>query len=209
MDPYLEDPAFWEDFHRRFITQLADYLLEKLPETYDAHIDERVRLVEGAQEHRDVWIKIVHLPERRLVTAIEVFSPSNKEGDGAVEYHAKRVSLYTRHVNLVELALLRGGERLSFAKPLPAGDYYAFVTRGRRRYVDVYPWKLRDRLPTIPIPLQSPDPDISLDLAAVFSGAYERGRYPRRLRYGKPLQPPMSAKDAAWASQIVGDRERS
>jgi hypothetical protein len=134
MDPFLEDPAFWEDFHRRFITELADHLLERLPDTYDAHIDERVRLVEadqgsvgtrlpnvsvdqpidqqavstsrsgGAtatlepvsvpmlmlQEHRDVWIEIVHLPERRLVTAIEVLSPSNKEGDDAVEYHAKR-----------------------------------------------------------------------------------------------------------------------
>src|SRR5438874_2022299 len=112
MDPYLEDPAFWEDFHRRFITQVADMLLQRLPEAYDAHIDERVRLVaaesgrsgsrlpdvsidwnetsavslgrprseqSGAttlepvsipmtalEEHRDVWIEIVHLPDRRL-----------------------------------------------------------------------------------------------------------------------------------------------
>ena len=175
MDPYLEDPAYWEDFHRRFITELADNLLQRLPDTYDAHIDERVRLVEAEQgsvgtrlpdvsvdrkfrapgvetrqsgsamatlepvaipmptleEHRDVWIEIVHLPERRLVTAIEVFSPTNKEGDDAAVYHAKRLSLYSRHVNLVEIDLLRGGQRLSFAKPLPSGDYYAFVTRAR------------------------------------------------------------------------------
>jgi len=249
MDPFLEDPAFWEDFHRRFITELADYLLEKLPDNYDAHIDERVRLVEaehgvgtrlpdvsvdrpidlpppstsrggGAtatlepvsipmlmlEEHRDVWIEIVHLPQRRIVTAIEVFSPSNKEGDDAIDYHAKRMSLYARHVNLVELDLLRGGDRLTFAKPLPAADYYAFVTRARRRLVDVYHWHLRDPLPTIPVPLQAPDPDIGLEIAAVFAGAYERGRYSRRLRYGEPLRPPLSAKDAAWAAQIVGGR---
>ncbi len=248
MDPYLEDPAFWEDFHRRFITQLADYLLERLPETYDAHIDERVRLVEAEQnvgtrlpdvsvdrptdlpdrstsraggatatlepvsvpmlmlkELRDVWIEIVHLPERRLVTAIEVFSPTNKEGDDAVEYHAKRMSLYARHVNLVEIDMLRGGDRLTFAKPLPAGDYYAFVTRGRQRFADVYPWRLRDPLPTVPVPLQSPDPDIGLDLAAVYAGAVQRGRYPRRLRYGEPLRPPLSADDAAWAAQVLGN----
>jgi hypothetical protein len=253
MDPFLEDPAFWEDFHRRFITELADYLLERLPDAYDAHIDERVRLVEAEQgsvgtrlpdvsvdrpidlpavptsrgsgaiatpepvsvpmlmlqEHRDVWLEIVHLPERRLVTAIEVFSPSNKEGDDAVEYHAKRMSLYGRHVNLVELDLLRGGDRLTFAEPLPAGDYYAFVTRARQRFAQVYSWTLRDPLPTIRLPLQSPDPDIALDLSAVFASAYQRGRYSRRLRYGEPLRSRLDADDAAWAAQIVGDKRQS
>jgi hypothetical protein len=253
IDPYLEDPAFWEDFHRRFITELADYLLAKLPKAYDAHIDERVRLVEAEQgavatrlpdvsvdqtsdlpatvsaarvrgatatlepvsvpmlmlrEQRDVWIEIVNLPERRLVTAIEVFSPTNKGGDGAVEYHAKRVSLYTRNVNIVELDLLRGGDRLTFAKPLPKGDYYVFVTRKRRMSVDVYTWKLRDPLPTIPVPLEPPDPDVSLELAVVFGGAYKRGRYFHRLRYDEPLRPPISTKDAAWAGKIARELER-
>jgi len=248
MDPYLEDPAFWEDFHRRFITGIADSLLEILPGGYDARIDERVRLVESEQgsvgvrlpdvsinrttdmgyapaaaerqtvatlepvsipmltfeEHRDVWIEIVHLPERHLVTAIEVFSPSNKTGNEAAAYHAKRISLYARHVNLVEIDLLRAGQRLSFALPLPAGDYYAFVTRGRHRSADVYAWKLRDPLPMIPVPLKSPDPDVQLDLAAIFRGTFERGRYRRQLRYDRPLRPPISSEDEVWAAQIAG-----
>jgi hypothetical protein len=182
VDPFLEDPAFWEDFHRRFITEVADSLLERLPAGYDARMDERVRLVEapaeprgtripdvsvdrtgaapartrstGAiatiepvslpmlelDEQRDVWVEIIHLPERRLVTAIEVFSPTNKEGDGAVEYHSKRMSFYARRLNLVEIDLLRGSQRLAFARPLPKGDYFAFVTRHRRRRADVYAW---------------------------------------------------------------------
>ncbi|MGA2498164.1 MAG: DUF4058 family protein, partial [Tepidisphaeraceae bacterium] len=45
MDPYLEDPAFWPDFHRRFITEIADALLTTLPAGYDARIDEQLRLV--------------------------------------------------------------------------------------------------------------------------------------------------------------------
>lgn len=48
MDPYLEDPAFWQDFHRRFITYCADALVELLPDQYEARIDEQVRLVELA-----------------------------------------------------------------------------------------------------------------------------------------------------------------
>ena len=255
MDPYLEDPAFWEDFHRRFIPEIADALLERLPDSYDAHIDERIRLVQadsepagsrlpdvsvdwrsdraaraqpalqaaaGAvtiepvsipmtalEEHRDLWVEIIHLPERDLVTAIEVLSPSNKTGDDAADYHNKRVELFSRHVNLVELDLLRGGNRLSLSKPLPAGDYYAFVTRNQRRpYVDVYAWGLRDRLPVIPVPLLPQDGDVPLDLSAIFVSTYRRGRYDRRLRYERPLLPPLRTADQSWAANLASGTER-
>ena len=46
MDPYLEDPAFWQDFHQSFITYCRDYLLDRLPAAYDARANERIRLVE-------------------------------------------------------------------------------------------------------------------------------------------------------------------
>ena len=46
MDPYLEDPAFWSDFHARFITYWCDTLAERLPDNYEARIDERVVLEE-------------------------------------------------------------------------------------------------------------------------------------------------------------------
>jgi len=46
MDPYLEDPAFWPDFHARFLYNWSDALADLLPEQYEARIDETVRLVE-------------------------------------------------------------------------------------------------------------------------------------------------------------------
>lgn len=96
------------------------------------------------------------------------------------------------------------GDRLALAKPLPVGDYYAFVTRNQRRpYVDVYAWGLRDRLPIIPIPLMPPDGDVQLDLSAVFASAYRRGRYDRRLRYDRPLLPPLGPADNTWAKQLI------
>jgi hypothetical protein len=43
-------------------------------------------------------------------------------------------------------------------EPLPRGEYLAFVGRSDRRpTVEVYAWSLRDRLPTIPIPLKAGD----------------------------------------------------
>ena len=44
MDPYLESPAFWSDFHARFLTYLSDTIADRLPPSYEARIDERVSL---------------------------------------------------------------------------------------------------------------------------------------------------------------------
>ncbi len=251
MDPYLEDPAYWQDFHRSFITYCRDALLDQLPDRYDARIDEQIRLVEHGsdstqavlpdidvtidtgrvsapasraiasaiatiepvaipmptefEELRDVWIEIRHRPDRALVTAIEVLSPSNKTGAGYWDYRAKRRSVLDRHAHLVEIDLLIGGKRQELRDPLPPGDYYAFVTRENRKplVVDVYPWHVRDPLPTIPIPLKPGDPDIGLSLAEVFATTYERSRYRRILDYAASPPPPLAPADLKWACEWV------
>ena len=56
MDPYLEDPAFWQDFHQRFITYWCDAITDALPDNYEVRIEERVILVELPPE----TIKVMH-----------------------------------------------------------------------------------------------------------------------------------------------------
>jgi hypothetical protein len=139
-----------------------------------------------------------------LVTAVELLSPWNKHGSGVAEYRGKRLSLLARGVHVVEVDLLRAGRRAELARPLPAGDYFAMVFRADwRPDVEVYPWGLRDPLPAIPLPLRHPDPDVRLDLAAVVTSAYDRGRYDRKLRYKLPLPPPATEADAAWADELL------
>jgi hypothetical protein len=46
IDPYLEDQGHWPDFHSTFLNCCREALFEKLPQNYDARIDERFRLVE-------------------------------------------------------------------------------------------------------------------------------------------------------------------
>jgi hypothetical protein len=247
MDPYLEDPTFWRDFHSRFINACSELLSDRLPDGYEARIDEQLRLVEhtperatarlpdvgitydptrrpatttGAttgtvatlepvsipmaievEEVRDTWIEILHRPERSLVTVIEVLSPTNK-GQGYAEYRNKRLGILEQRAHLVEIDLLLGGRRHQLRDPLPSGDVYAYVTREHRRpIVDVYAWSLRDVLPTIPVPLKTPDPDVGLDIAAVFATTYERGRYARSLRYDAPPPAPLDADTVTWARQ--------
>lgn len=45
MDPYLEDPSVWEEFHHVFMTECMYFLSDRLPSAYVAKIGERVELV--------------------------------------------------------------------------------------------------------------------------------------------------------------------
>jgi len=56
MDPYLEDPAFWSDFHSSFITYWRDAIADLLPDHYDARLDERV-VLQGPPQTRPKQIK--------------------------------------------------------------------------------------------------------------------------------------------------------
>ncbi len=144
---------------------------------------------------------LIHQTTGQVVTVMELLSPWNKSpGETGLDtYLRKREEFLASHSHVVELDLLRGGERLPMSKPLPAGDYYAFVGRAQQRpRGQVIAWPLRAEFPRIPVPLLPEDPEISLDLAAAFRSAYEPSLYDRRLAYHQPLVPPLPAADEAW-----------
>jgi hypothetical protein len=90
------------------------------------------------------------------------------------------------------------------AEPLPAGDYFAIISRSYRRpKSEVYAWGLRDRLPRIPVPLLPGDPDAVYDLAKVFEMAYDLGEYAKRIKYARPLAVPVSEYDRQWAAELA------
>jgi hypothetical protein len=155
-------------------------------------------------------LRVIHRPSERLVTAIELLSPANKSpGEGGIgTYLEKRAELLTCQCHLIELDLLRGGQRLPMSGPLPPGDYYAYIGRlGRKPRVQVVGWPLRLKLPTIPVPLLSEDPELPLDLQAVFQATYEPAFYDRRLPYDRPLDPPLRADDEVWVKQALPKRD--
>jgi hypothetical protein len=155
-------------------------------------------------EVRDVWIQILRVPKRTPIAVIEILSPTNKVGVGLAEYRLKRRKTIRQKVHLVEFDFLLGGQRLPMDRPLPRGDYYALVARAERRPdCEVYAWTMRDPLPRIPIPLAAPDPDVVLELSAVFATAYERGHYAGWIDYSAPLTLVRNPEDRAWAEQIA------
>ena len=156
-------------------------------------------------------IEIRGLPEQRLVTTVELLSPSNKKsGPDRDAFLLKRADLLRHGVNVVDLDLLLTGRRVPLLAPLPAGDYFALVTREQAAdRCEVYGWSIRDRLPTVLIPLGPDAADVPLDLAAAFARVYRRYHYDRMLYYRGPVAGPLSDADRAWAAELAAPRARS
>jgi hypothetical protein len=149
------------------------------------------------------YIEIRDAKTRRLVTVIELLSPTNKRpGEDRQGYLAKRAGLLRSGAHFVELDLLRGWPRMPFDEP-PTGDYCVLVSRVEDRpRAEFWPIGLRERLPEIPIPLQEPHPDARLDLQAVLHRVYDAAYYRDYIYDGTPW-PPLSKEDAAWAQRLA------
>jgi len=138
--------------------------------------------------------------ERRLVTAIEVLSPTNKRGDGREEYLAKRRRVLLSTAHLIEIDLLRKGQRLPMREELPPAAYYVYVGRYEiRPDTDVWPISLDRSLPQVPIPLLGEDPDVELDLQLALTTVYDLSYYDREIDYTKPPDVRLSPKEAEWS----------
>jgi hypothetical protein len=125
-----------------------------------------------------VSVEIRDTAQRQLVTAIERLSPTNKQGAGRAEYLERRQRLLLSAAHLVEIDLLRAGQRLPMHQVLPSVPYFVFVGRAERRpLTEVWPITLREALPTIPIPLLQGDADVPLDLQAALTAVYDGCAY--------------------------------
>jgi len=149
------------------------------------------------------YVEIRDRRSRRLVTVIELLSPSNKRpGADREHYEYKRAEILASPTHLVEIDLLRGGERMPFDEPVE-GDYCVLVSRYQeRRQADLWTFNLRDPLPAIPVPLAGDDPELKLDLQAILHHLYDTRGYGKFI-YDTPPDPPLSPEDAAWARSLV------
>jgi hypothetical protein len=71
---------------------------------------------------------------------------------------------------------------------------------------EVWGIPLRQRLPRIRVPLLGNDPDVVLDLQAVFDRCYDEGAYTRRLDYHREPVPPLAHNEVAWADTLLRQR---
>jgi hypothetical protein len=163
-----------------------------------------------AEEFEERFIEVYAEGEERiLVTCVEILSPSNKRRrtKGWREYKRKRQAMLLGHANFIELDLLRGGHKMPMLTPWPDSPYTLLVSRADHApYCRVWLGHYRHPLPAIPVPLLSPDPDLTLDLQPLINDIYALGRYDEQIDYARPLTPPLSAAETAWVRDVLKDR---
>jgi hypothetical protein len=244
MDPYIERPSIWPDFHDRLVTFLCGMLQPLVKPRYVALMQDRVYIVRDEQIRRpDVSIVRASGPDRhgggvavldvdthaifeivreevrqplieiiepaagnRIVTAIEVLSPDNKQpGPGRKSYLEKREQYEAGGANVIEIDLLIGGlqtvklepEKLDSLRPW---RYLVTVFRWPTPY-EVYAYPLERRLPKIAVPLAYEDADVPLDLQAAFTRTWDEGPYPELLHYNAPPPVGLSEDEQRWCRE--------
>jgi hypothetical protein len=162
----------------------------------------------------ETFIEIIDIGSgRRVVTVIEVLSPTNKRpGPGQDLYLKKQAEVIEGRVSLVEIDLLRAGKPVLAVTPghlgrLQATPYRVVVRRGwKPAQAELYPLPLRARLPAIRIPLRETDSDVPLDLQAILDRGYDYGGYQDDLDYEAEPDPPLEAEDAVWADALLREK---
>lgn len=255
MDPYIEEPEIWIDFHSNLASDIQSQLNQAIQPRYVARLTPYITYdvvnVSTTQQRRvspdvAVWeqqpasggmatavktitpastessvalevplrlmsVEVRTTDTRELVTAIEILSPVNKRPghDAYRNYIRKRQELLRSTTHLLEIDLLRGGERPPLQEPVPIAPYYATLSRVERRpTVEVWAIQLADELPVLPVPLLESDPDAPVDLGTALASIYERAGYAGSIDYHRPPPPPsLSDAEAVWLDEYLRSQE--
>ncbi len=145
---------------------------------------------------RVTYLEVRQAPTDRVVTVVEVLSPTNKTpGSGRTDYLSKREDILASDVNLVEIDLLRGGEPMPLTTPVPYCHYRILVSMGWRRPKSyLFPFMVHDPIPKFPLPLLQGVPAPEADLGPLLASMHHTARYNMAVNYDRP--PPRPALDA-------------
>jgi hypothetical protein len=152
-------------------------------------------------------VEIRDVAKNELVTSIEILSPVNKREPGLSKYRQKRQRLQEANVHLLEIDLLRREERPLSRPRLPAAPYLITLIRAENHRAEIWPVYLQDSLPILPVPLRSPDSDVSLELGPALQTIYDEAAYDLSLHYEQPPPPPdLSPEEKTWLRQLLSTR---
>src|SRR5271157_698533 len=221
MDPYLEYPGIWPDVHHNLISDTQGLLGAQLRPKYIVRVEERTYIADESdaafkpelripdveeEEIHEAFLKIVDRESRDVVAVIEILSPTNKLPGtrGRESFEQKRREVMYSPSHWVEIDLLRGSRLVAVPGRVGPHEYLIHVSKkGLRPRGLLYPIRLMQRLPVIPIPLKPGDPDAHLDLQSVLNAAYDRAGYDLEIDYRGEPRPPLDGELAAWADQLL------
>ena len=163
------------------------------------------------EEVHESYLEIHDRESRLTVAVIEVLSPSNKVAGsaGMASYESKRREVMQSRCHWIEIDLHRGGVPVTSAlsKHQHPHEYLVHVSRGDRRPLgSLYPIRLSERLPVVPIPLKPEHADLPLDLQDVLATAYDRASYDLRVDCRAEPVPPLEGEWTAWSDRLLREQ---
>lgn len=174
----------------------------------------RIPHVEVSEWYLNVYAK--QKDGEQLVATIEILSESNKTpgATGRDLYLRKQKEILSGKVHLVEIDLLRRGQHAtcvplaSLKAAIPDFDYHVCIKHfDNLEDYFVFPIRLTEPLPKLPIPLLPGDGTVPLDLQAAFDRAYEVGPYRFRVPYVASVPAPaLSDERVAWVKKVLHDK---
>src|SRR5437588_12683614 len=214
MDPYLEAEKHWPAFQHHLVACLYQTLLPGLVDRYRARVGHRRYATEQAlftsiirEEHEEEFIEIRQRNDSRLITLVDVVSPTNKTTSaGRAAYLEKRKEAKSGNANLVEIDLvLQGQPMLDYSREgLPEWDYAVTVTRASQpERHEIYTATLQKRLPRFRLPLASDDRDTVLDLHTAFSRCYDQVGFANRINYQRDPTTRLCDEDRRWLDGLL------
>ena len=164
----------------------------------------------------ETFIEIIDVGSgKQVVSVIEVVSLANKlPGDSQEKYRRKRDELRYGGVSLVEIDLLRAGQR-QFGVPrdrVPVSlrtTHQVCVRRGwEPSSFQIYPVPLRRQLPVIEVPLRQNDAPVPLDLQTLIELCYSNGGYDDDIDYHNQPDPALDGEENSWADELLRSQGR-
>ena len=169
-------------------------------------VEEYAVRVRMPREVKVNWLRIEAMPDRELVTIVEVMSPTNKvPGRERNRYERKREVIVGSGANLVEIDLLRRWQPMPLETPPPASDYRILVCEGwQRPSALLYPFNVQQPIPPFALPLLPEDKPLQVDLGPIINAMHHTARYGQVTRYQDPPPEPAFAPEVAeWVGERV------
>lgn len=155
-------------------------------------------------EVRVASVEIRDPSQNQLVTSIEILSPINKREPGLSQYREKWRKLREADVHILEIDLLRRGQRSLPHTNLPKSAYRVSLVRAGSNQIYAWTLALPDPLPVVPIPLRAPDADVTLDLGLALRTIYDRAAYDLSIDYNElPPPPTLTTEELHWSKDKI------
>ena len=156
------------------------------------------------EECTERYLEIREVKTGRVVTAIELLSPTNKRGgEGRQKYLTKRQKVLNSTTHLVEIDLLRSGDLMPMTATI-SSDYRILVSRvNLRPEAELYPFNLREPIPAFSLPLLPQEREPIINLSDILDRTYSEAALDLAIDYSQSPIPPLKDSDREWVRSLM------